>query len=287
MIANYKIFWVDDSVEWFESVQEQVTRYIEEQGLQPQIQFFKDGSSLSEYVHDDVDLFVLDYKLKGPNGDKLIQQLREAGVFTEVVLYSYDTDPSKVIEPLEGIFFCKRDDAADRIESVVDLTLHKLKDLAVVRGMVIASAIDLENMVNDLLVLLFKDQGDLFRRRIIEKHDLDAAKRIALLNGALKDYLKENNNLKNEIALRECKSVLSLLMNEVINERNILAHAKRTQEGNSVVLRALNKGEPIRFDQAWLATTRGAIAKHRNNLVTLDRCLRDEVEARQTEPSGE
>ena len=48
---------------------------------------------------------------------------------------------------------------------MIDVTLHKLRDASVVRGLVIATAIDLEVKIGDLMVMAFAESGTLFRRR--------------------------------------------------------------------------------------------------------------------------
>lgn len=268
METEYKIVWVDDSPEWVESVQEQIEQHVVSHGLTPIIELLRDGSKLDDKLSEDVSLLIVDYKLKGDNGDLLIQRVREQKVFTEVVLYSYYFEPSTQITPLEGIYFCKREHAIERICSVVDQTLHKLRDLSVIRGMVITAAIDIENLVEDVLELFFKESGGLFRSRIIEKRFLDCGKKVELLNGALKDHLKSCDE-SDRVFLDPIKRQLVSIQEQVFEKRNVLAHARKTILDGQVILKSVNKKGDQTIDEAWLRETRTSIASHRESLKQL------------------
>ena len=171
MTMSYRILWVDDTTDWVESAKGRVEDFLREQGYEPTIDVYESGEEIeAQCAATDLDLIVVDYNLATEKGDEVIARVRSAGFFTEVVFYSQS--PDKMIQDApfqDGVFRCDRGSAAETIEHVIEVTLHKLRDPSVVRGLVIATAIDLEVKIEDLMVTAFADSGALFRRRIIRE----------------------------------------------------------------------------------------------------------------------
>lgn len=229
MKLEYRIIWVDDTPAWVDSVIDEVRNHLRDAECEPIIEILEQSDGVVDKCREqDFDLIIVDHNLPGVQGSVLISEIREAGKFTEVVFYSQDRPSQELIGVIDGVFHCQRADAPQKIKSVIDLTLHKLKDLGVVRGLVIASAIDIEVRLEQLIVRLFGESGTLFRERVLDKNFLDCAKKYMFLQGAVKDMLvtMKTGDAKNK--LEAAKAILTTLESEIIENRNILATPGRS-----------------------------------------------------------
>ena len=275
MTMYYRILWVDDTTDWVDSAKGRVEDFLREQGYEPTIDVYESGDEIEEQcAATDLDLIVVDYNLSTEKGDEVISRVRRAGIFTEVVFYSQALDQmTRDSSFQDGVFRCARGDAAEMIEHVIGVTLHKLGDPSVVRGLVIATAIDLEVKIEDLMVTAFADSGTLFRRRILEKpFGLDFKKKLDFLTGHVKDKLNECEDEEQKRALQAAKEILGRFSHEVIDTRNRLAHAKTVERDGRIILEdhPQSKGD---INLEWVAKVRTDLQRHRDNLESLERLL--------------
>ena len=274
MTLKYRIVWIDDSPTWVDSIKTEVVDHIAEQGLEADIELLTDGSTLVHKLGHDVDLFVVDYNLKGDNGDVLISRIRDAKVFTEIVFYSQDPDPTRLIGMTEGLFFCRRNSAAEKITDVIDLTLHKLKDIGVVRGLVIAAAIDLEVLIDGVLASLFDDRKELFRTQLLDRFYLDAGKKHVILMSVLGSIVSSSPDSDDGKEAAALRNVLKSFDQDILDQRNILAHSVPIYEEGRVVLKGINKRtKEIDFNPEWMSKTRSELKRHGANLEAIEKLL--------------
>lgn len=275
MNLNYRIVWVDDTQGWVQSVEPYITEHLKENGYEPKIDFFENGADLeNKCAETDLDLLIIDYHLPGENGDELISKVRRSGSFTEIVFYSQSWPSVKDFSAMDGVFRCERDDAVDRIKSVIDLTLHKLKDLGVIRGLIVTEAIDLEIKIEEMIVLMFEEKGEYFRTRVLDEVWCDFGKKSGFLNGILKDMIKRCDEDSRKEELKKIKEVFNEFDKEVIDHRNILAHSRKTEKDGKIVLEGVNsRTKNIQFDRNWLDSMRANLKKHKANLSELEKLL--------------
>ena len=165
MNPSYRIIWVDDRPDWVASVKDDIVEHLKQSGYEPEITVLDDGTGLVERCRSaDVDLIIIDFHLPQKNGDARISDIRGSGRFTEIVFYSQAQLKREDFKAMDGVFLCQRDEAVERIQRVIDLTLHKLGDIGIVRGLVITEAIDLEVMIEELVISEFEEKGDCFGR---------------------------------------------------------------------------------------------------------------------------
>jgi CheY-like chemotaxis protein len=275
MNPSYRIIWVDDRPDWVESVKEDVIEHLRLSGYEPDITILDDGNGLLDRCKSaDVDLIIIDFHLPQKNGDALISDIRGSGRFTEIVFYSQAQLKREDFSVMDGVFLCQRDEAVDKVRQVIDLTLHKLGDLGVVRGLVIAAAIDLEVIIEELVVSVFDEKGPLFRERILDKRYLDFEKKSALLIGAVKDQIRDCGDNERKSKLEEVKSILNDFCKDVVDHRNILAHSCCVKKDGHIVLEGINsRTKKIEFGTSWLSDMRTSLRKHRENLHVLGELL--------------
>lgn len=275
MTLPYRIVWVDDSPDWVESARVDVEEHLVDLAYDPKIEVFETGEGVEKRCADgDVDLIIVDYQLHEKNGDKLIGDLRESGNFTEIVFYSQAplADLPRG-DAINGVFRCQRDDAGEMILRVIDNTLHKMRDLGVVRGLVIATAIDLEMKIEEIMVSAFGDGGELLQTRILEKGWIEFKNKSDFLNGLVKDLMKGLDAGERREGLEAVRNILNGFDKEIVAPRNLLAHARRVEKDGKPALEGRGSAKGKFFNDDWIAEVRENLVKHKKNLERLEELL--------------
>ena len=274
MSLNYRILWVDDSTAWVASIRPSIEEFMTENGLTPLITFQENGNEIENIFRvENIDLLILDQGLPGKNGDEIIKDVRRHGEITEIVFYSQDDEHLNAVSQWDGVRYTHRDDADETIKGVIKEFIERNKSITVMRGIIIAEAIDVENKLTAIIKKIFGDKADLFKNKILDKPWLDFAKKQMFVQSCLNDKLKEAGAQTPQDAalitkLSGCCDILKLLQTEVIDQRNILAHSdKETNAEGHLVLNALGGStQKITFNNEWKNTIRENMKKQRANL---------------------
>ena len=282
MSLDYKIFWIDDDDDLPASIREQLEIEFD-QIFEFDIEVEGDGRNLeNKLASEPIDLLVLDWNIDGErNGLQLIDELRSSGELTEIIFYSQDDRVTENCKEIMGVHTCVKGEADEKIKSVINRFHERSKNVAIMRGMIISEAIDLENKLTEIISALFGTKSDLFRDRILNKPILDFGKKHGFVNGLLRDKLEELKAADmpdaSKIArITAIKDVFNKMMKEVVNQRNILAHSKKKFEDGVLVLASINSDPPIHFTDAWKNEIRSNIKKHLTNLVAIKEVLTEE-----------
>jgi len=277
MSLAYRIFWIDDDTDFPKSIITSLEADFPKTEITFQTTVELNGNNLTKTSQaEHLDLVILDYNLDEKNGDELLQELRASGELTEVVFYSQDPNVHEKCQDLEGVHVCQRGDAAEQISDVVRSFITRCKNVAVMRGVIISEAIDVENRLTDLILDMFGDKAPLFQSRILNTPLLDFGKKIFFVNGVVKEILAEERaKAKGQpdtewvANLAACKIILGKLDKEIMEPRNILAHSKKSFEDGVVTLAPLIKSEPIKFNNDWKNEIRKNMKAHLTNLAKL------------------
>ena len=214
--------------------------------------------------------------MPGDKGDKLIKQIRDKEYLTEIVFYSQET-----IEPDDRFYrvnYSIRDDVEECIKQVVDETIKKAQDITLVRGFIIAEAIDVENILEECMAKVFEDKGELFSEKVIGAKPpvYDAYNKFMFVKRIVKERKNDAQEGTNRYTqLKDIDEIMNELDKVVFAQRNILAHSKITiNDHGSITLEGINKpAKKINFNQEWLSRTRKNIAKHKEVLMQLKEIL--------------
>jgi len=275
LTIEYQIVWVDDSPDWVASVIGEIRDYVNDHGFAPNIKTHTNSEGFLDRCSSvDVDLIIVDFNLsEATDGSRLISELRTTGVFKAVVFYSQDGPSSRQMGATDGVFYCTRDDAVDKIKRAIDLTVHKLRDLDVVRGLIIASTIDLEAKLEELMITVFGDRGTLFQEKVLEKGLYDFEKKMKFMQSHFKDLVSKAGASK-KTELNAISKKLRTFGKDVVDQRNILAHVRKTTWDGKTELKGMNdRTKKIIFDEDWLSDTRRKIREHRENLENIEAVL--------------
>jgi len=271
MKADFLILWVDDNKLMIDSLVPSLGDWLEEKGFELKVLPHKDETNvLNDIKNYDIELIVIDYKMPKKNGDEVIKDIRKSGCYQDIVFYSEGFLPK---EPFDGVFFVSKEDAKTRIKELINLKLLRSSDPIGVRGWVVADAIELEGMVNELLIRCYTSkEGFSFTEKLFfnDKNPLEFGTKSDILNGILKDYISflKNQGVKDGRVekLETLKKINDEFKKEVVEIRNIVAHQRieETKDGKAIKRKSINV-----LEDATIIQIRKNLRKHRDNLITL------------------
>ncbi len=157
MRLKYNILWIENEVDWVESIEDQIQDHLEGLGFEYKRTLI--GKEEKNVNYDSYDIILMDLNLANqPNGADLISKIRELGAFTDVVFYSADgIEKLRSIgkeKGLEGVFYSDRTPDTvfvKRVTDVINSTIKKVQDLANLRGLVMAEVSELDGKMIELI----------------------------------------------------------------------------------------------------------------------------------------
>lgn len=260
---EYKVLCIDDDDDWLDSIKGNVPQF-----KHITIDWKKDtdfDSRSSSNIHT-YDLILVDYNLNNDHkGDDHIRCFRdEKGCLTNIIFYSSQDISGCDVSSWDGVISCTRDEVAEELKKTIESFGYRLSDHNIMRGLILAEAIDVENQLGNIILMLFGGKAKLFKEKVFEKGWMTFANKLNFVQSYIKD-LKSNEQLS------ELQKVLGNLQQEVIDPRNILAHGSSSlsDKGSERIFEGLKKQKPILFDNKWKNTIRQNIRKHKDNLNKL------------------
>jgi|GEM_PF-1590737 len=280
MKIDFSILWVDDNKDFVESLRPQLNKWMDDHGLGLTIHWHPGEAGVyADLTKYEVELIVLDYKLKGgKKGDAIISEIRAKGFFEDIIFYTTDAIPNNMFEvPPDGVFFVARGDAKDRIKDLIGVKIRRASDLATLRGWIVADAIELEAIMGRVLARCFKDMEVLFRDRVlVEEGMFDFGKKHKVLNGILKDQIAilNKDQPKSQVLpqMQACKKILDAFPKEIIEVRNALAHqmAEISETGHKKIKTKNKEAKEIIITPDQCVAIRKNVRKHLDNLLALE-----------------
>lgn len=273
MKTDFLTLWVDDQRHVIDALVMDLEIWLENQGFKLEVLIHTNAHGVMDDIRSrDIELIIIDYKLGSMKGDALIEEIRQSDCYQDIIFYSEGQLPEK---KFDGVHFVSKEDARTRIKELIKLKLKRSSDLATLRGWIVADAIELEHMLDEILSQCFYPQSSLFETQVLNRGYLDFYKKQTLVNSILNHELQRLNEAKDgserRQKLHECKEVLKSFADEVIHYRNAVAHGKVdvAPDGTKRVKTMVKKPEYFNFDEISLAQGRKNIRKQRDNLVVL------------------
>ena len=225
MRITYNIFWVEDHRNFFESVQDTIKEYLTDIGFKVQINPYFTVPNIDELIRTarNADLIVMDYQLGTTiNGSEIIQQIRNATIYTEVVFYS-NAGPKKLREQvkeyeLDGVFCCRRDGIAEDLRPIIHSTIRKILDLENFRGLVLAEISDIDHLLKEILKKYRSSHNE--KSKFIFDKMLEKAKETHQKNSTTLTLSLEHTNDEHFITMLETHSDFSKRLNLAISISN-------------------------------------------------------------------
>lgn len=291
MRLNYNVLWIDDRHDSIEPLENSIKEFLDENGFVLNVDYHKDGSNLEKLISKpELDLILLDQNLSKKSGEELSKTIRGKEKYIEIILYTQDpnTDLREKSLGLDGIYRTHRSGIELVMKKVINRAIKKTQDLNVMRGLVIAETIDIENQVEEIMSKCFEEKGKFFREKVLERNVYDFAKKLHFLNSILGDLIKQltikyqkNKQSKNETNKTKLDHLDQLfkeakkIEKEVLDNRNILAHSKVEYDkvGKACLKRRNKRTGDINFDESWCKRMRKTLIKHSQNLENLQKYI--------------
>lgn len=291
MRLNYKVLWIDDRRDSVEPIEDAIKSHLEDLGFKLVVVWRKDGSEIDTLASDpELDLIIMDQNLGPVPGDQLVKTIRQREKYVEIILYSQDpgTDLKDKDAGVDGVYRTHRTDIEKVLKKVISRTVRKTQDLHVMRGLVIAETIDIENQIEHIMVRLFEGKGQFFQERVLDNLVYDFGKKWDFLCSMMKDLLAPSGtsphgrpNVDIDV-LKPLHGILQRMDREVLDVRNILAHSRVEYDVEGKAhLRGRNKRtKSLEPSEAWCRKIRNTLLKHEENLKQIHICLCGEEKSR-------
>ena len=291
MNLKYKILWIENEVDWVESIEDQIQDYIESLGFAYEKNLI--GKEEADVSYNDYDLILMDLNLADqPNGAELISKIRGLGVYTDVVFYSAaglnELRAKGKDHELEGVYYSGRTPEASfikKVKAVIDSTLKKVQDLANLRGLVMAEVSELDLKMEGIIRKHFVEEATEeskkeFFKHVVLKAEENAKRSLKGCDNQSCSHIWKQMDI-NEIipkmdSSQKARAVNSLIttdiykptnknfyedyLNEIINVRNNLAHCVSIKSGNQEVLKT-RKGD-LSYNDNDICAIRNNIKKY-------------------------
>lgn len=277
MKTEFLALWVDDNRPFVESLEVELRDWLDEKGFEFKTFMHRDKTKvLDDVKSNDLELIIVDYKLPKGNGDGIIEEIREIGCYQDVIFYSEGELPNR---KFDGVFYVSKQDAKTRIKELVELKLKRSSDLATLRGWVVADAIELEQMIEELLIKWFTPKHKVFESQVMRKFGVfDFNRKQMALNSIISEELKTIQESNDEAVrksdrgkqLSKCKEIFSAFENDVVHYRNAVAHSKvEIKDGKKRLKALVGKDQYFEFDEINLIESRKKFRAQRDCLLTL------------------
>ena len=170
MKLKYKILWIEDNPKSIRRDKNKIIEYITDLGFEcADTEQEKDIVVINNFDEferkigyektADYDLLLVDLdlgkELTKDEGETIIRKIREEKVYAEIVFYSsqYEALQTKLNEHfIEGIFTSSREELADKVESIIDVTIKKVQDVNNLRGLIMAEVAELERIKERIII---------------------------------------------------------------------------------------------------------------------------------------
>ncbi len=298
MNIEYKILWVEDNKEWYNKSKKVLTKKIKKYGFMMSCTHKENLTQLLEMINEDktrlktFDMLLVDFKLEeskhnSKNGDKVIKEIRNQNIYTDVIFYSSQIDEIHEIlknNELDGIYISHRDKLRDKFPKIFSKTINKIQDINAMRGLVMAETSKLDVLMLEIIESKLKQEKK-SNIKTLEKYILTNVIKKSV-NSNLKDANSKTKTIFEKInkpslftSDHKARTINKIekgfhkkYKKEILELRNNLAHVK--EEDGQLINTNTEKKET--FDDAQCIQIRKDLIKYRKQLEALKQSLSTE-----------
>jgi len=266
---KFRIIWIDDSKTWVRSVRSSLEDAFILNKFEPVIDVFQEVDPAREVIANNyVDLIIVDCNLpNGMNGDEFIKELRSNRCFAHIIFYSNaEKNLQILIEDKHFLHITHRDNISDTLDIVAEQAFRKYRHPAFMRGLLISEFIDLENLMEDLIVQCFKDEGGYFRHTILNRggESYSLSSKDKFIRGIINDVKEKDKSFNQQF--EDIGLSGRFFQEKIIKRRNILAHARPEYDSENGKIILISSSPEVNFDGDWFHETREYIHTYKNKL---------------------
>ncbi|MGE4496430.1 MAG: hypothetical protein AB7E48_01010 [Deferribacterales bacterium] len=270
MRLNYKVLWLDDQIRSVNDEIEEVKTYINSKGFYPD--FTTESTFTRMYIEKQLsqpwNIIVFDYDTGNAefSGLTAIDTVRRCEYYTEIVIYTTTQSNLDKIrtEFKEGVFSSLRDNVVEKVKTVIDLTLKKIMDVNVMRGLVLASVAENDFLMNKVLEHILETEPSLILKQETLRKEIDnkiedtnkrRAQKLDENNDTLISYYINSNILTSETRKdffmrlgknhSDCKKYYESIKpyTDILKKRNLLAHGHTCIDSGRECIRSIHENE--------------------------------------------
>lgn len=167
MNTTYKMLWIDDSEDFYESTEELLKHTVHANYMVPDIRYYvhyqdfqrEELEGFDAEIFSQYDQLIIDYALSGITGDEIIRVLRGKKIYTDVVFYSSEfeamQEEMKKTNQLDGVFFADRSDLTVVVDRVIKKNIRREYNIANIRGLIMDNSSEFDYICRITSVALF------------------------------------------------------------------------------------------------------------------------------------
>jgi len=295
MKLEYKVLWLDDKIEEFteDGYIDRLKEHLEEKGFNATVVPVAKADEFFSKLDDSFDFILTDYHMSEKTGDKIVQEIREKSIFTEILFYTARAD-LKNIDKAARITFLQtnktkkshQEKVIEKAISLIDLTIKKFQHIVAMRGMIIQEVSGLEAQMKEIVLNYLQSNSDK-KQTVIDRIFNDITKLYREKLETLEKFKKKNaidkiindpllfsssqraNAIEEIIKLIGFENFISSFKKEIITVRNNFAHAVLMKDKKTGKEYFKGKKSEIYFDEEKCIDIRKNINKHKKNLDKL------------------
>lgn len=224
MDLTFRIIWLEDVDEWYNTTSRRVSRYIKNKNFKVDIMRVKKASNfdLTGYQLQNYDLLIIDYELekiyekdgvKNIYGTEIIHMIRNGNFLNDILFYSsHGFDVINQVmkqEGLQGVFIADRNNGEflEKVQLLVDKAIRRAENLINIRGIVMDTTSGFDNKIRDLISIIWPILGD---------------KEAGIANDIKKKILKENIKTAEKLD-KEYSNIDANNIDDLLSERDFSA----------------------------------------------------------------
>ena len=309
MKLEFSLLVVDDDPGGLNQAVKTLEEHLESKGFSLISNYFSKPSEeglreLERGKGKNYDLVLIDYNLddESIDGTEVARRLRLNLPYTDMVFYSgvpaKDLHKELAKHGISGVHVEERRNLGEPLVGIADTVIGKAVDLNHMRGIAMAEVAEMDVMMQEVLTFVLESKNPKAtqvdrrtKRKLVESMEGRLADLKGKLSQGLIPVVLDNNLFSSydryraivramkaiRTNLNKENEVLQSYTKDIIDNRNLLAHAKEeTGNNNQAVLRSTKQGEVIVIDEVWMQEFRKKLRTHRLALEAVCEALQKE-----------
>lgn len=304
MKIKYNILWLDDQIDEFieDEFVNHIENYIEEEGFEPNVVTVSNSQELFSNLSGDWDLILTDYNMSDKNGAKVIEEIREQSILTEILFYTAQKEWEDVGR-IDRVSFLQTSKIAgthhevvvNEVKRLIGLTIKKFQNIVAMRGLIMHETSSLDAQIDNIVQNFLKCQDGTCDKcpntdRCKPISDIVVANMHSHIDEKLKIVAKKNfKKIRKDTFLYSAdykRLVLGKLLEmydiedfssnykeDIINLRNKFAHAVLLYDPENGRQYFENKSEGITFNDELCKTIRKNIRDYKNKIDEAEKII--------------
>ena len=297
MKIKYSILWLDDQIDEFieDEFVLQIENFLEDEGFEPNVITVSKSQELFSKLSGDWDLILTDYNMADKNGAKVIREIRDKSILTEILFYTAQKEWEDVgrIDRVSFLQTSKivgthHEIVVNEAKRLIGLTIKKFQNIVAMRGLIMHETSSLDAQIDNIVQNYLKCQGvecnkcsnkdkcqpiselvlTQMHKQISEKNKIVSSKNFKKIR---KDSFLYSADYKRMVLgklleIHGIEDFSAKYKDDIISIRNKFAHAVLLCDGSNGRQYFENKTEGITFNDDLCRKIRKDIREYKNKI---------------------